>query len=178
MKRFHIMYDQYFARAVRLTTSYVHDEMVAEDIASEALLKLWHMINEKDILNPEHMLITMVKNKALDYLKHQQVHHKTMKHMADLHHQEIEYRISSLEACEPSELLSEELYEKFIAALDKLPTQTRQIFEMSRFQQLKHSEISMQTDLSIKSIEYHMSKALKFLRTELKDYLHCLPWLL
>jgi RNA polymerase sigma-70 factor (ECF subfamily) len=56
-------------------------------------------------------------------------------------------------------------------ALDSLPEQCRIIFEMSRFEQLKYQEIANQLNLSIKTVENQMGKALKIMRAELKDYL-------
>ena len=56
-------------------------------------------------------------------------------------------------------------------ALDKLPENTRLIFEKNRFEGKKYTEIAEEQQISVKTVEAHISKALKILRVELKDYL-------
>ena len=56
-------------------------------------------------------------------------------------------------------------------ALDKLPENTRVIFEKNRFEGKKYAEIAEEQQISVKTVEAHISKALKILRVELKDYL-------
>jgi RNA polymerase sigma-70 factor (ECF subfamily) len=55
--------------------------------------------------------------------------------------------------------------------MEKLPQQCRLIFKLSRFEELKYSEIAEQLDLSVKTVENQMGKALKIMREQLKDYL-------
>ena len=83
-------------------------------------------------------------------------------------------RISSLEACEPETLFSNEVQELVNQALAKLPEKSRHIFIMSRYEEKNYQTIAKETTLSVKSIEFHISKALNLLRKELKDYLPCL----
>lgn len=80
-------------------------------------------------------------------------------------------RISSLEACNPQSLFSEEIQQLFDKALETLPEKTRRIFMMSRSDEKSYKEIAEAMNLSTKSIEFHMSKALSVLRIALKDYL-------
>ncbi|WP_270616695.1 sigma-70 family RNA polymerase sigma factor, partial [Parabacteroides distasonis] len=55
--------------------------------------------------------------------------------------------------------------------LQSLPEQTRRIFEMSRFENKTVKEIAEETNITAKGVEYHITKALKVLRINLKDYL-------
>ena len=80
-------------------------------------------------------------------------------------------KITTLEACNPEELFSSEAQQLVDKALDSLPEKTRTIFIMSRYENKKHKEIAEHFNLSTKSIEFHISKALDVLRKELKDYL-------
>jgi RNA polymerase sigma-70 factor (ECF subfamily) len=63
-----------------------------------------------------------------------------------------------------------EIQKLYQQALSQLPTQTREIFLCSREKEMKYSEIAALTGLSVKSVEYHISKALDEFRTALKDY--------
>ena len=56
-------------------------------------------------------------------------------------------------------------------ALNKLPEKCRAIFHLSRFEELKYQEIATQLDISIKTVETHMGKALRILRKEMKEFL-------
>jgi RNA polymerase sigma-70 factor (ECF subfamily) len=56
-------------------------------------------------------------------------------------------------------------------AIYQLPDKTQTVFKMSRFEEKSHKEIAVTLDLSEKSVEYHITQALKFLRVYLKDYL-------
>ena len=57
------------------------------------------------------------------------------------------------------------------AALSKLPENIRSVFEKNRFGGKTYNEIAIEHNISIKTVEAHMTKALKHLRVELKDYL-------
>lgn len=56
-------------------------------------------------------------------------------------------------------------------ALQKLPEKCREVFEMNRFEGKKYSEIAETLNISVKTVEAQMSKALKILKQELKDYI-------
>ena len=64
---------------------------------------------EKKYILP--LLLTILKNKALDYLKHENVKHTAFEQMEDWQHQELSMRLSALEACNPNEIFLEEIQE-------------------------------------------------------------------
>jgi len=64
-----------------------------------------------------------------------------------------------------------ELEAKLQAALNDLPEQCRTIFQMSRFEELRYREIADRLDLSVKTVENQMGKALKILRTKMAEFL-------
>jgi RNA polymerase sigma-70 factor (ECF subfamily) len=65
----------------------------------------------------------------------------------------------------------DELQTLIESALKKLPPACRKIFEMSRFEDRKNREIAEILNLSIKTVEAQISKALRSLKTDLKDFL-------
>lgn len=89
----------------------------------------------------------------------------------DIHQRELNIRISTLEACNPDELLSTEIQEIVTKTLSLLPEQSRLIFELSRYSNKTNKEIAEELNVSIKTVEYHITRTLKQLRTDLKDYL-------
>jgi RNA polymerase sigma-70 factor, ECF subfamily len=56
-------------------------------------------------------------------------------------------------------------------AIEKLPEQCRLIFRLSRFDEMKYAEIAAHLNISVKTVENQMGKALRILREELKEYL-------
>ncbi|WP_373719840.1 sigma factor-like helix-turn-helix DNA-binding protein, partial [Bacteroides heparinolyticus] len=76
-----------------------------------------------------------------------------------------------LEACNPSDIFSEEVMNIIQNTLQSLPQQTSRIFSLSRFENKTNREIAAELNVSIKDVEYHISKSLKVLRKALKDYL-------
>lgn len=168
---FNSLYTQYYRKAFLFAKSFVHDEFVAEDIVSDALIKLWELLKEKNIPYTDALLLTILKNKSLDYLKHETIKAEALSSMNDLGRRELEIRISTLQACDPEEIFSGEVKKIIADTLATLPEQTRHIFIMSRFQNKSNKEIALSLGISVKGVEYHITKALKPLRENLKDYL-------
>ena len=168
---FNEIYTSYYKKSFFFAKSYVHDDLAAEDIASESLIKLWEKLKTEKIDYIEPLLLTILKNKALDYLKHEVVKRTAFESMVDWHQQELSIRISTLESCDPNEIFSDEVESIIRETLKLLPEQTRRIFLLSRFENKSNKEIAEQMGVSIKGVEYHISKALKALRITLKDYL-------
>lgn len=168
---FNIIYERNYRRSFLFTKSYVHDDMAAEDIVAESLVKYWRLITEGEREVTEALLLTILKNKALDYLRHKAVHDAAMEGLEEINKRELSIRISTLEACDPKEIFSDEIQTIIRDTLKTLPEQTRRVFEMSRFENKTAKEIAEDMNISIKGVEYHITKALKLLRTNLKDYL-------
>lgn len=168
---FNEFYQLHYKKCFLFAKSYVHTDWVAEDIASEALIKLWELMRLKEIEYPLALLFSILKNKSLDYLKHEIVKQEALASMSLDGQRELAIRISTLEACDPDRMFSTEVQEIIDATLDSLPEQTRKIFMMSRFENLSRQEIANALGITIKGVEYHIANALKSLQAGLKDYL-------
>ncbi len=167
---FNSIYTAYYRKSFLFALSYVHNEQVAEDIVSEAIIHLWEQGKEHEIVSVEAMLITYIRSKALNHLKHIQVQENAFQTLLDRGQRELEIRISTLEACDPNEILSEELRTKVYALLKGMPEKTRIAFIRDRLEGKSHKEIAEELGISVKGVEYHISRAVKMLRDNLKDY--------
>lgn len=152
--------------------SYTRDRAAAEDILMESMVSLWENRDkwEKDS-NLHGLLLTIVKNKALNYLEHEQVRLRAEEAINAHKQRELDLRISTLEACEPDTIFDTEIQRIVYKALGQLPEQSRHIFILSRYHNTPNRKIAEQLGISIKSVEFHITKTLKLLRVELKDYL-------
>lgn len=170
-KTFTDIYNAYYKKAFYFVKSYVHDESIAEDIVSESLIKLWEELKQREIDPIAPFLLTILKNKALDFLKHQEVERAALEEIKSWREYDLSIRICSLEECNPYDIFSGEVESIVNSTLKSLPPQTREVFMMSRFQNKSNKEIAESMNISVKSVEYHITKTLKVLRVALKDYL-------
>jgi RNA polymerase sigma-70 factor (ECF subfamily) len=111
-----------------------------------------------------------VHNESLNFLKHQRVKAGHRLHVA--------YSMKNKTEQAQPKMIRKELENKFREALNELPEQCRTVFQLSRFEDMKYKEIAEKLDISIKTVENHMGKALKLLRTKLVDFLPLLLILL
>ena len=178
IKRFNNIFVTHRDRYIRFAYSYTYNQEAAEDLVTESLMYYWenrHRLEDvKDI--PLYILVTL-KNKCLDYLQRERTWNNIAENLLSNKEWELQMRISSLEA-EPERLLGDEIQKLVHQALTKLPEKSRHIFIMSRYEGKNYQTIAEETNLSVKSVEFHISKALKLLRKELKDYLPCLLFIL
>jgi len=165
-------YKRYYRKTFLFAKSYVHDTWVAEDIASESLMVLWQNVRKYEINHPLTFLFSIVKNKSIDYLRHELTRQEALAEMSDIGLREINTRISTLEACDPEKIYSKEVNAIVESTLNTLPEKTREVFLMSRYQYLSKDEIAKALGMTTKGVDYHISKALKSLRITLKDYLY------
>lgn len=165
------VYRQYHAVALRFVKSYVREDMVAEDIVSDSFLELWKVARQDDVKRPYSLLVTILRHRSLNWLKHQSVKQSAMKNISTVYDRDLHYRIMALEACNPEELLFSEIREIVEHTLRSLPPLTSRIFALSRYDHLPVKEIAEKVGLTSKSVEYHLTKALKVLRVALDGYL-------
>ncbi|HUX58735.1 MAG TPA: RNA polymerase sigma-70 factor [Bacteroidales bacterium] len=165
---FEILFHRYFIRLCSFANKFLNDPDQAQEIVQESFVKIWE--NRKDI-DPEDSLksylFQIVKNLSLNKLRRKKVESKYI---------EI-YKLVYIERQEFSaeeSLLSKELEENIANAIKKLPAKCRIVFELSRIEGLKYREIADNLHISVKTVESQMSKALRFLRIELSDYLNLL----
>lgn len=175
---FNNIYNRYYPGFMRFAYSYLRDDAVAEDFVAEAFMAYWdHRRSMTPGSNIRAYILTVLKNKCLNYLKQkkfrEECHHKIEKTSA----WELSQRISTLEACDPDEIFSAEIQELVDKAIQSLPSKTIEVFILSRYQNKTNKEIAEQMHISVKGVEFHITKALNKLRFELKDYLAALIFL-
>ena len=137
-------------------------EQEAKDLVQEVFIKFWNDREKTEIrFSIRSYLFVSVKNKCFDLHR---------KRTADLKVLEITKDFDIPEESFDTYVLSE-LESLFNKSLEKLPERCREVFELSRFHGLKNREIAAKLNLSEKTIENQVTKALHILKEELKDYL-------
>ncbi|MGV8136065.1 MAG: RNA polymerase sigma-70 factor [Mangrovibacterium sp.] len=164
---------EYYKPLCCLSVHYLDDESEAKEVVQDAFMKLWEVRNAlKDGSNLKNFLFTLVKNECLNILKRRQIllkHHETIKQI------ELRYHVESLGRMNTDFMEVGELEKRINQAIEHLPMTCRTVFEMSRFQDLKNREIAEKLGVVEKTVEAHLTRALKLLRQELRDYLPFFP---
>lgn len=178
IESFNRLYNEYYTAFIRFAQGYVNEKESAEDFVSEAFTTYWE--NRNSLIpdtKPQAYILTIVRNKCLNHLQHMQVKQRTENQLNDHAAWRLSIRINTLQACDPELLFSDEIERIIDETLRRLPKKTRQIFMLSRFDGLSYKEIAGNMNLSTKSIEFHISKALSQFRLSLKDFIYLLPFL-
>ncbi len=168
---FNEIYNTYYRKAFLFAKSYVQNDFAAEDIVADSMITLWKHWDNKRQKTIHAFLLNILKNTALDYLKHRRTELSVVETLHVWEQQELDIQIEALEACNPHDIFSQEMTAIIHSTLHSLSEKTRRIFYMSRFEELSNKQIACRLKLSEKSIEYHITKALKTLQKALKDYL-------
>jgi len=143
---------------------FLKDVDASEEIVQEVMFKVWVNRESLEITSSvRSYLFRAVRNGSLNMLKHVNIReeYKSAKEREDTSFQD------SME----DEIIVSELDAKIRAAIDELPMERRKVFIMSRYDGMTYREIAEQLGISVKTVENQMSKALKYLREELAEYL-------
>lgn len=166
---FERVYRYFYPRLNYFAKQYLLDAETSKNIVQDVFTELWDKrITLHNDTNLNAWLFTVTKNKslkAISQLKSRQNYDNYIKS------RQLEINYKSLSDFDTSNLMFEELQTLIEAALGKLPPACRKIFEMSRFEDGKNREIAEKLNLSIKTVEAQISKALRSLKTDLKDFL-------
>lgn len=165
------LFDMFYHRLFLYAKSYVDQEEVARDIVQDLFLYVWRKRATINITTSvSSYLFRAVHNKSIQYLRHQQVSENynsiqalKQKEAELLYHHEDDFTSSSLEYEEMNNVIDE--------TLRSLPEKTKQIFSLSRKGGMTNQQISNQLQVDIKTVEYHITKALKAFKNSLKDYI-------
>lgn len=166
---FEELFSEYFVPLTNFAKSYVKDEDAAKELAQDAFINLWQKKDEIDKdKSIKSYLFTSVRNRSLNYIR------DNKKYKSEYLDIELE---KSNDFFDSDVLTTKELQDKITASINSLPEKCRKVFEMSRFEDLKYKEIAKELNISIKTVENQIGKALKTLRKDLKDYLPLLIFL-
>jgi len=175
IKTYNLLYRRYYTRIYDFANSYVRDSFTADNLVQDAFMALWENRGKlaSDTNIPSYLL-TIVKNKALNYLCHIKTKIKVEGNIQEHYLRELELRCATLSSCNPELMFRADVENIIKDTIESLPEQCRKTIILSRFEGLSNKEIADKMNISLKGVEYHITKALKMLKENLKDYLTCL----
>ena len=169
---FEDIYSRYYNRCILFAKSYVFDRQAAESLAAEAMSIYWERrAAGEDIQMPLPFLFSIIRNKALQYLRHECIKSRAHSEINSSALDELQFRIDTLESCDPHVLFTADVKKILDTTLKSLGERTDRVFCLSRFSGMSNMEIAAELGITEKAVEYHITKALKALRISLKDYL-------
>jgi RNA polymerase sigma-70 factor (ECF subfamily) len=165
---FERLYLLYYPKLVRFTREYVLSEEDAENIVQDVFLSLWEQKSQWMLIQHIHAyLFRLAKNKCIDFLRHKITHAEKQQQLHHLKTHEFQYRLRSMEQFDESILYEKELNILIRQAIQSLPERCREIFILSRFEELNHQEIANRYQISPHTVNNQISLAIK----KIKDYL-------
>lgn len=164
-------YKRLYDRCVSFARTYTFDTAQAECMAEEAMVVLWERVRSGE--NVERVLpflFAVVRGKAMNYLKHKRSEARIREGVNSLNVRELTMRIDTLEGCNPESLYASDIRTILNSTLASLGGMTEAIFRMSRVDCMSNKDIAASLHISVKAVEYHITKALKALRQSLSEY--------
>lgn len=159
-------FDTFFLRHYPALYSYANqfvEREDAEEIAQEIMIWFWENrtmpVWETSLIS---YLFKAVKNRCITLINRNDLKQRILQTL---------YEGDDHLFDDPDFYVVEELSQKIQSALEALPSNYREAFEMNRFQKLTYKEIASQLNVSSKTVDYRIQQALKQLRIDLKDYL-------
>ena len=156
---FRAYYDPLVCHCVR----FVVDADVANDIVQSFFVKLWAMRERLDIRQSlDSKFFSALQNMSITYINKERAHPESNEQV-----------LNEEPAPEDpySKLYLDDLEAAYQRIIAEMPEKRRQVFMLSRFDGLRNAEISTRLDLSVKTVEAHVTAALKQLRNGLKTYM-------
>lgn len=177
-ENFDSIYINNFSRLFLFAKEYVLFDEEAENIVQDIFLMLWEKREALRVdVSLTAYLFTLVKNKSIDFLRHQMVEQMYSENVKHEYNEELNVKLFALESFDHNFSSEEDIETLLRNAIGKLPERCRLIFIKSRIEGKKYKEIAEELNLSVNTVEGQISIALKKLREELKDYLPLLLFL-
>ncbi|MBL7814765.1 MAG: RNA polymerase sigma-70 factor [Saprospiraceae bacterium] len=162
---FRAIYKRYGKKCYGLALQKIRLKEVAEEITQNIFISLWERRHSLSIQNLDIYLSIAIKYQTLNFLDSQLTREKFALSLPP------QYSEDSAENTVENTIFLKELMSALEKAVSELPEKTQMVYRLSRFDNLSGREIAERIGLSEKSVEYHISQSLRFLRERLKDFL-------
>lgn len=164
--KFETIYNLYWKKLYSICYKSIEDTDIAKDLVQDIFISLWERKEELIISDSlEKYLVRAAKFKVCEYIRNKVGHEAKLETLS--YYQTLEKTISSQELVE-----YKELQKKVNSAISLLPDHSKKVFLQSRIEGRKNKEIAQALQITERTVEYHITKALAHLRIRLKEYAH------
>lgn len=154
-------YNDYFEIICRFLNYYTRDSQAIEEVVQDVFVTLWEEYEGREIQYIKTFLYNSARNRMLNYLRDKENRMILLEKWARI----------ELEESEATDCVDREAFSQLLqAAVESLPEKCKEIFILSREEQLSYKEIAQIKDISVKTVENQMGIALKKIREYLSDH--------
>lgn len=156
-KAFDILYERYWKRLFVYAYKIFEDQLICEDIVQEVFVRLWERSGELRIEELESYLFRATKYQALNAIRNMK---RTTPYEDILPHLFVDISVDLVyEEMETSQIITN--------SVQALPEKCQEVFLLSREKELSNKEIASKLNISVRTVEAHLYKALKILKRNL-----------
>ncbi len=168
-KAFRLIMDHWYLRLYNFANGYLDHAENTKEVLQDVFLKLWdnrQKLAEQTNLNA--YLFTLTRNRCIDLIRRERL---MLQFRTDKQDEYLRLTENFDALSDPilDDLFALELQDEINRAVSGLPEQCRKVFIMSRTNGLKNKEISVSLELSEKTVESHLTKALKTIKLALEQ---------
>lgn len=157
------IYDEYWYKVFSIAYKRLGKKEIAEELTQDLFLKLWE---KRESLKPQKIgnyLFVSIKNSVIDHIQSGLVASKYIDFYKSFGELNSRTTQNSVEFDDLSEAIERGLL--------KLPTKSQQVFKLSRLDHWTSDRIAKHLNLSEKTVGYHLTKSVKFMRSYLREYI-------
>lgn len=149
------LYVRYWQHLFTAAYNVLKNKAICEDIVQEAFLQLWQRRETLDIQTTlQAYLFSVIRYSVFKHIKKEQTHSQVFQHLPE-----------RLQSITPEDIVVEKNIRSQLAIIvNSLPEKCREIYLLSREEQLTHNEIASRLNISTKTVENHITIALKKIR--------------
>lgn len=148
------LFSEYYDLLCQRVSHIIKDREYAEDIVQEIFMNIWKKRETLEIkISLKAYLLRSAMNRSLNYIRDNKVKF-----------QEIEFDLEDSSLSIQLTLEKNDFEARINAYIDMLPPKCKAVFVLNRFDQMKYKEIAEMLNISVKTVENHIAKALAFLR--------------
>jgi RNA polymerase sigma-70 factor (ECF subfamily) len=167
------IYDHYYVLLCKIAYAFLKDDFLAETVVGDTILHLYEKRENLQITSSlRNYLIQSVRNRSINYLELEW--NKRMVNFSSLDGESLQAQILRQMPSDDyplATLLEKELEQEIHSAIERLPVETRTVFKMSRFQEMKREDIAQKLNISVNTVKYHIKQAFVLLKKDLGKYL-------
>ncbi|MDB5087007.1 MAG: polymerase sigma-70 factor, subfamily [Mucilaginibacter sp.] len=154
------VYKRYWKKMLLIAWNHSNDNIASKDIVHEVFISLWERRNVVEVLNLPAFLATSVKFSIYKYYQRET-------HRTELARKNYEFN----ELTRDEEKLDALFLQEYINGIvEEMPERCRLVFRYSREIGMKNNEIAVKINVTEKAVEANLTRALKIIRAELKNY--------
>lgn len=163
-----LIMERWYARLFNFAKGYLNNERNTEEVIQDVFIQLWdhrERLNENTSLNA--FLFTLTRNRCIDVIRRERL---TIQFYKDKQMEDKLLKESFNALSDPilDKIFEREIQSEINSVVESLPEQCQRVFNLSRVQGLKNREISESLNISAKTVETHITKALKLIRVTLE----------